>query len=140
MTTTQVRFPPEVEALPSEFAGLLLRHMKGNDEMYRDQIQIEDGSLKIHKVTLTTRTMAEILIFALRNSTTTLPSFSRSLSLPAPDCTLHWPSFIPPRTDWVPFVLRQSRTSNMGFYAQALEFCGRISYMAISSQTYTRKH
>lgn len=140
MTTAQVRSTPEVKALSSEFAGPPLRHMKGNDEMYLNQIQIEDGSLKIRKATLTTRTMAEILIFALRNSTTTLPSFSRSLSLPAPGCTLHWPTFIPPRTHWVPFVLRQSRTSTMGFYAQALEFCGRISYLAISSETYTSKH
>ena len=41
--------PPEVKALSSEFAGLPLRHKEGKNEMYRDQIQIEDGSLKIRK-------------------------------------------------------------------------------------------
>lgn len=62
--------PKEVKTLASQFAGLLegeiakifankfrpmnlykLRHMRGCDNMYRDQIQIEEGTLKMKKVT-----------------------------------------------------------------------------------------
>lgn len=62
--------PKEVKALTSQFAGLpegeiakifadkfrpmnlyKLRHMRGCDDMYRDQIQIEEGTLKMKKVT-----------------------------------------------------------------------------------------